>query len=202
MKNSIYNSDYVLPVALLMSAGIHVTVIAATGSSPFTTNASVRQGPNSIEINVIAQPVVSVLEDQIVSQDIAPEVAPSQDDIVFSDTAKPTQPKIPVVQNEASREVRGAITEAKPLMEANPAPLYPKIARQKGWEGTVKLTALIEKDGSPHQVGVAESSGYGILDKAAVNTVKSWKFTPAQSGNSRFSSKITIPIRFDLIKKP
>src|SRR3990167_3843617 len=46
----------------------------------------------------------------------------------------------------------GAIQKAKPGYLRNPAPPYPHMAREKGWEGTVILKVFVERDG---QIGRA-----------------------------------------------
>ena len=65
-----------------------------------------------------------------------------------------------------------------------PTPAYPKLARERGWQGTVILKALIEKEGHPADVSVERSSGFKILDNAALETVRKWAFQPARSKNS------------------
>jgi TonB family protein len=94
---------------------------------------------------------------------------------------------------------RGALIEAQPLSNMNEAPIYPRLARKKGWEGTVLLKAKVEKDGMASQVKIEDSSGYSILDNSALYTVREWQFSPAQSGPLRFSSWIRIPVEFQLI---
>lgn len=49
---------------------------------------------------------------------------------------------------------------------------YPPLARRMGWEGRVLLAIRIGEDGSLKEVRVLESSGYELLDKNAVDTVK------------------------------
>ncbi len=49
---------------------------------------------------------------------------------------------------------------------------YPYEAVENGWEGTVKLTLKILKDGSLEEVTVKESSGHNIFDTDAVNTAE------------------------------
>jgi len=49
---------------------------------------------------------------------------------------------------------------------------YPPIARKMGWEGRVLLSITLREDGSLKDVKVLESSGYQVLDKNAVDTVK------------------------------
>lgn len=49
---------------------------------------------------------------------------------------------------------------------------YPPIARRMGWEGRVVLIIRLCEDGTLKEVRVAESSGYEILDRNAVETVR------------------------------
>lgn len=48
---------------------------------------------------------------------------------------------------------------------------YPRIARQRGWEGRVVLTFRLQPDGRITDVEVAESSGRSILDENARQTL-------------------------------
>ena len=80
-------------------------------------------------------------------------------------------------------------------------PVYPELARQKGWQGTVMLKTLVEKDGSCAQVVVEKSSGHVVLDEAALNAVKNWEFSPARIGNEPYAVLTRVPIRFVLVDK-
>jgi len=54
--------------------------------------------------------------------------------------------------------------------------------------------------GRPERVEVFRSSGYEILDEAALKAVRAWQFLPARAGGIPFSSRIKIPVRFRLIE--
>jgi protein TonB len=49
---------------------------------------------------------------------------------------------------------------------------YPAIARRKGWQGTVTLRLLIEPDGRISRLHVDRTSGYPVLDRAAVKSLQ------------------------------
>jgi periplasmic protein TonB len=49
---------------------------------------------------------------------------------------------------------------------------YPPIAQRRGWEGTVSLGVTIRSDGTLDDVRVLRSSGYDMLDRSAVTTMK------------------------------
>ncbi len=79
----------------------------------------------------------------------------------------------------------------------SPRPPYSYLARKRGWEGRVILRVRVDKSGYPLKVTVQKSSGYHILDKNALVTVRKWKFTPSLRDGYRVDASITIPIRFE-----
>lgn len=80
----------------------------------------------------------------------------------------------------------------------NPAPEYPSIAEEEGWSGRVILKVHVQPNGRPDSVSVAKSSGYEVLDQAAVRTVKaSWHFAPAMRGNTPTDGWVSVPIVFN-----
>jgi protein TonB len=49
---------------------------------------------------------------------------------------------------------------------------YPALARRQGWEGHVLLALTIEPDGQLENLQVASSSGYAVLDAAALHALQ------------------------------
>lgn len=94
----------------------------------------------------------------------------------------------------------GEVQSARYVMgsASNPKPRYPKLARKRGWQGRVVLRVRVSEDGRPVDVQVMQSSGHGILDRAAMKTLKKWTFQPASKGGVRVASSLNVPIRFDL----
>ncbi|MBA3612272.1 MAG: energy transducer TonB [Nitrospirales bacterium] len=87
---------------------------------------------------------------------------------------------------------------SKPRIVASSKPLYPRVARESGWEGTVIVRTLITADGAPSQVEIRKSCGHEALDLAAQEAIKNWKFEPAKDGNIPIAKWVDIPIKFDL----
>lgn len=77
-------------------------------------------------------------------------------------------------------------------------PRYPRKARRAGWEGTTLLKVLVNPDGAPSRVSVERTSGFHILDEAAVKAVRRWRFHPARRGVASLSSWVRIPVAFRL----
>jgi len=92
---------------------------------------------------------------------------------------------------------QGAALVAAELLAGNPPPRYPLLARRKGWEGTVVIEAGLSGSGRVQVVHIEKSSGYAILDDAAVGAVRSWRL--AQGGRLGTAGlKVMIPVVFRL----
>jgi len=88
--------------------------------------------------------------------------------------------------------------EAIPLYRINPPPKYPRIARKRGYQGTVVLEVLVDQEGKVGDLRISESSGYSILDRAAMASVKGWVFEPGMKGDQKVDMWVKVPIRFQL----
>ena len=80
----------------------------------------------------------------------------------------------------------------------NPAPTYPMAARRAGEQGTVMLRVLVTTEGLPARVDLQKSSGSAHLDRAAIETVKGWRFKPARRGNEAVEGWVDVPVVFNL----
>jgi protein TonB len=165
----------------------------------------------------------SVIQKQHVKTTKEPENMPV---IPKPDPAKPAEPQKPATpqpsrdslpdrrmppQQEANpvdsgpvaamtQEATGAaaIENALPEYGRNPQIPYPKGARQKGYEGTVMLEVLVNQNGTVDDLKILTSSGYAILDRSAVNGVKTWFFKPAKKGKDPVEMWVQVPVQFKL----
>lgn len=102
----------------------------------------------------------------------------------------------------AAPEAAGGLSapgaNAYPLYRENLPPVYPEIARLRGYEGVVLVYAEILPDGRVGNMKIRKSSGYAILDKSAVEAVKPWKFEPAKKSGKPLTVWVELPIKFVL----
>ncbi len=97
------------------------------------------------------------------------------------------------------RPSQGTIrAKSKPGYFQNRPPEYPQLARQMHQEGLVMLSVEVDQKGMPVKVEVKQSSGYQLLDQAALKAVKRWRFQPERIGDIPIESKVTIPVKFRL----
>lgn len=76
----------------------------------------------------------------------------------------------------------------------NSPPRYPRIARRRGWEGTVVIEVRVSGKGRVRAARVEQSSGYGILDEAALGAARQWHLARDDGADMLFH----IPVVFKL----
>jgi len=76
--------------------------------------------------------------------------------------------------------------------------VYPLAARRQGLRGSVELDIWLDPAGRVHDVRVARSSGHGLLDDAAIETVHHLGPLPFPESLPRRVLLIRLPLVFDL----
>ena len=114
----------------------------------------------------------------------------------------PTPPEeVPPQEGDANEDEAAVEVEAVPDPARAPRPKYPRKARVRGWQGTVMLEVDVSEDGRPLSVVLYKSSGHAILDKAAIETVRTWTFVPGKNQGRAIRSKVRVPVRFRLVDR-
>ena len=75
-------------------------------------------------------------------------------------------------------------------------PLYPALAKQARIQGTVRLQAVIAKNGSVEELQVI--SGHPLLVQAALDAVKQWRYRPTLLNGEPVEVVTTIDVVFTL----
>jgi len=90
--------------------------------------------------------------------------------------------------------VGGAVQNAKLVNRVQP--LYPPLARQTRISGTVRLHAIISKEGTVQQLQV--ESGHPLLVQAALDAVKQWRYQPTLLNGEPVEVDTEIDVIFSL----
>lgn len=80
----------------------------------------------------------------------------------------------------------------------NPSPVYPEAARVANMEGVVRVWLKIRADGTVMRAVLWRSSGWPILDEAAMNVIPHWRFEPARRGGISVPCDVILPVDFYL----
>jgi periplasmic protein TonB len=105
-------------------------------------------------------------------------------------TAAPPPPK-PTVSRV---RVGGAVQAAKLVNRVQP--MYPPLARQTRISGTVRLHAIIGKDGTVQQLTV--ESGHPLLVQSALDAVRQWRYQPTLLNGEPVDVDTEIDVIFSL----
>jgi periplasmic protein TonB len=77
-------------------------------------------------------------------------------------------------------------------------PIYPDQARRWHQQGIVTLALFINEQGALDRVEIIQSSGYSLLDAAAVKAMKQSQFEPAMDGATPVRSRAEATVTFRL----
>ena len=119
------------------------------------------------------------------------------------ESAEPAAPPPALPPSAASTTVTAAAPAPTPpdlpaAYQANPPPPYPRAARRLGVEGRVVLRVEVLADGRCGEIALSQSSGHAVLDAAALEVVKGWRFVPATRAGQAVAAWVEIPISFRL----
>lgn len=111
------------------------------------------------------------------------------------DNMPPPPPPPPPTPPAPKTPIRVSALQA-PRKIRDVAPRYPPIAQASRVEGVVILEAVISEDGSVQDVRVLRSKA--LLDDAAVEAVRQWRFTPTLLGGQPVPVVMTVTVSFSL----
>lgn len=131
-----------------------------------------------------------------------PLLLEQQHDATTAPTFVPTDNAMPVVAAATgSKPEENAATEIEPDYQAsylNNRLTYPLAARRMGIQGRVILNVEVLAEGIVGQINIQHSSGHEVLDQAALESVRHWRFIAARHGGVAFTRWFTVPIQFSL----
>jgi TonB family protein len=88
-----------------------------------------------------------------------------------------------------------------PIIEYQPRFLYPKTAQENFYYGNSKVVMSINNQGIVKKAEIINSSGYSVLDSAAIDYCMNLIFKPAMRGNKPSSAKVEWEIKFNFSEK-
>lgn len=141
-----------------------------------------------------------VIPDGIVPEPIATapvDVTPAGNGVIaFGDSTIIGESTVPPPPAPAPAIVRVGGDIKAPRKIVDVAPVYPQIAREARVEGIVILEAVIAEDGAVRDVRLLRA--VPLLDAAAVEAVRQWRFTPTLLNGQPVPVVMTITVAFRL----
>jgi protein TonB len=99
---------------------------------------------------------------------------------------------------ESPEEFAGGVATAvkEPALVHRVDPVYPVLAVSAGLEGTLILEAIVDRDGRVESLRVLRSQG--VLDRAALDAVKQWRYSPVLLNGQPEKFILTVVVSFKL----
>jgi protein TonB len=108
---------------------------------------------------------------------------------------KPVAPPVTVPPPPTPTEY---VQVRQPTYAVRTEPIYPTEARRRHQQGVVGLELFINESGALDKVEVVKSSGYPLLDAAAIRAMRQSQFVPAMSGQKKIRSRAEATVTFRL----
>ena len=200
LSNTVTANAYDQIAIPILVIAIHGAIVYAWLNKPSDTARAASE--LSVQVTVLANTAQALLRPQVIKTEPIPETVTDSPLPVTkqpdSETAVPAQ----VAAAQALNTNAPAVADVEPDHQAsylnNPRPAYPLVAQRMGLQGTVVLNVEVLETGQCGQINVSQSSGYAVLDKAALQTVKSWRFAPARQAGHAIIRWFKVPIVFSL----
>ena len=103
------------------------------------------------------------------------------------------------------QEVNQGLSNKEPVLITKPSfssrptpPNYPRQARRRGIEGVATYEIWLDAEGKQVKQALVNSSGALMLDNAALEAIKQWKFSPHTVNGRAIAHRVQIPVRFRL----
>jgi protein TonB len=173
---------------------------------------------NSMRIEIpVAQPPATLVPIAPISP--ATPVLPAPPEPSVQETVEVPPPEVPVIQldseppppvitdtgpppTEGNRAISAVADTAPALDPRHPIgqPPYPAQAIRLDQQGVVRIAACVRPDGRLTEVAVATSSGYPLLDEAALKHLRKpgIRLRPGTRGGEPVMLCTAIPVRFDI----
>ncbi|MBI4178352.1 energy transducer TonB [bacterium] len=206
----------ILSVALLVSLASHAAVLIFTPPRHTAAQLPLESSVGRIWLEVVeakaserrteperqtsrpappmAEPAVKPVEEIIPAAAVGPKFSRS-DEPALESPSEPTE----VTQTAGSAEEGTQdMRVVLPAYSHNPPPDYPIEARRRWAEGLVLLKVRISETGGVLAVSVDKTSDFSLLDGAALDAVRRWKFVPAMRGAKPIEGICVVPVEFSL----
>ena len=126
---------------------------------------------------------------------VQPKVVPKKKVLSKQMVSKKSVPK----SKKAAKVTSLPGDRVKPVISKYLQPVYPKMALNNDWEGTVKVKAGINALGKVQSITILKSTGHQVLDAAFIRAIKqSYQFKPKRSMGKNTSGTIILSHSFSI----
>lgn len=196
--------------SLIASAGLHAALVVSPYSTDLTLFGSTGS-VMSVKLENKAEDVVTPEKRKTFEKksEIKPKIEPKQKSTTQKNKlVKPTE----IISQKKTVEDKPAYFQEKQQAESRahvisiiykelqPYFSYPKLAVRRNWQGKVLLSLQVTSSGHIKKIQIAKSSGYNLLDQAAIKALSKIENLPYTSNWLATDIELNLPIIYKLTK--
>lgn len=186
------NLTFLLRPSCLTSVGLHALVLFYFSQNALKTTTVPSSGVPQIQrvsLQAVPTPTKAPEIEKVekAREKVRPEPLPKKA------KTKPVPKPIPDTPKKATESPQKTAQETSKKADREhphfaPTPHYPRLARMRGLEGEVVIQLAVNSKGVPVKTELVHSSGHAVLDQAALEGLKKWRFE--QNENAEVSQSI------------
>lgn len=147
----------------------------------------------------VAQPVEAAKPQPAAPQETALRQTASLAPMPTSGAGQNTGARAPKGFEKTDGQQTDEVVVLNPRYRGTPQPpRYPDRARSLNQQGVVKVRIKLDHSGDPMDVAVLASSGYALLDHAAIRAARKWRFQPEIRNGRPVVAFVELPVEFVL----
>ena len=189
---------------VLASAGIHAGLVMLSNSNSITLPGSagsvmevkIKERQNPLEKRTTAKPAHKKISKKTEQQESSIKIkktTSTSETIATLLQEKPASTATDKQQAESKARVISIIYK-----ELSQHFIYPKLAQKRNWQGKVLLSLHVTSSGKINNVQLNSSSGYSILDQAAINSLVKVGNLPQISSWLPYDIDLKLPVIYQL----
>jgi len=192
-----------LPVLVLASTLIHVVLLAAGPSRPLVAGHHTLQPDIAATLEAVRQRSTRAAGES------KPNPVPETVDNTLADNSMTSGHAAADLTDqspntETSYQAAASAVQAGIGKQLNRYFHYPALARRRGWEGLVLLDFIIDDEGQLNDIRIRKSSGYELLDSAAMDALSKVQVHPVPARTLLAAinlERLSVPVIYKLVNR-
>jgi len=179
--------------AALMMTSYNSTIITLPGSMGSVMEVKIKERQTNLTKKTSTKPISRNTSQQQIS---------AQTNKAISSAEELTQKKqtdtitVPATDNQQAKSKARIISII--YKELSQHFIYPKLAQKRNWQGKVMLSLRVTANGKINNVRIKNSSGYSVLDQAAINSLIKVGYLPQVSSWLPYDIDLKLPVLYQL----
>jgi len=179
----------------LMMTSNNSSVITLPGSTGSVMEVKIKERQDTLTKNAIVKPVSNNPSKKTAAHEVISRI--NKTVASSENTEKQKSKAIISAANKQHAKSKARVISIL-YKELNKYFIYPGLAQKRNWQGKVLLSLRVTSNGKINNVQLNSSSGYNILDQAAINSLIKVGYLPKISSWLHYDIDLKLPVVYQL----